>query len=246
MNIFKFTVHITSKKQIADIKKSIINCYSEKSKRNSDYKSYCENQWRNLDKEQIKALYSEKSILAYSNISNCHYYLVEVDENDSIDHLSLEVFIISEVDDITNTLNHVFNDMKMKLKKFKIETIDKKALLFIYTGKDIISTEFMIKADIIQFSGFNIKEMFRVAGIILIALVSFVIAIKAKDITVKNVSYSMIAASFFFLLTEFLMKISIKREIKIKDFSKWIEKKDKVMSSFQELNNEQSLESPEV
>ncbi len=237
LNVFKFSIFIKNKKNSSDIKQSIINSYSEKSKHNGTYMEFVKKKWIEIEKEQIKTIYSEKAIVTYNKISNTRYFLVELDEHDSIDQVTYEVIVISYLDDVSQALNYAFDDIKTKLKSFKLTLIDNKALLFIYDGNDIISNRIMIKSNIFSYSGFKIKEIVRMIIILLLAIIALIVSISSTDNTTDNVCYSVIASCIFFLITEGLLKISFKKTIEIKDLTNWVEKRDDLSHAPDELSN---------
>lgn len=245
MNIFKFMIHVESKDSTSDIKQCVINSYSEKSKRNADYKKYAQEEWSKIGKDKLKALYSENAIITYSSISRCTYCLVDIDDNDSIDQISFDVIVISNIEDICESLNHVYKDITKKLNRHKIKLIDSKALLFIYENNDIISTEIMIKADIFSFSKFRTREIIRIVLISLIALIALGTSVKSKDNATMNICYSLIASCLFFIVSEVIMKINHRKEIEIKDFSKWVEKHDPLGKKIAVLEDTDALSNPE-
>ncbi len=248
LNVFKFSINILNKNNLPNnIKTEIYRKYSDNSSYRTNYKKYCIKQWGKIDKDNIRGLYSSNSIVSFVNISKNHYYLVEVDNQDSKDQISLDVFVISELDDVTDSFNIVYNDINKKLKGLKLKVIDKKALLYIYDGSDITSTDFMIKADIVKFNEFNNNEIFQLLIIGITILFAIIIAFKYNNDSIFNGCISWIVSSLLFLLSSLLMKVNFrKKKIKIKDFSKWIEKKDSVMRDYDNSDDIIELESPIV
>lgn len=224
--MFKFSIFIKAKNNSSDIKESIINCYKEKSKHTSDYKQFVEKKWSKIDKEQIKTIYSKKAIVTYNDISKTQYFIVEIDEHDSFDQVTYEVIVISSIEDVSTALNFAFDDIKAKLNSFKLKIIDNKALLFIYSGNDIISNEIMIKSKVFSYSEFKPKEIIRMVLILLFAIIAFMISLSSTNSTTDNVCYSIIASCIFFLISEALLKINFKKTIEIKDLTNWVEKRD--------------------
>ena len=236
MNVFKFSIFIKSKDN-SDIKKSIINCYSQRSQHTSNYKEFVEKKWREIEKEQIKTIYSERAIMTYNNISNTMYFLVEIDEYDASDQVTYDVIVLSSLEDVSEALNYVFDDIKGKLNCFKLKLIDNKALLFIYADNDIISNSIMIKSNVFSYTGFKMRETIRMLITLLLAVIAFIISLSSSDSTLDNVSYSVIASCIFFAASEAILKINVKKTVEIKDLTNWVEKHDKPITPAKDLND---------
>ncbi|EQB89738.1 hypothetical protein J2Z44_001308 [Clostridium punense] len=238
MNVFKFSISIKSKHSCSDIKQSVMNCYKEKSKHAETYKEFAERKWSEIKKEQIKTMYSEKAVISYNYLSKTHYYIVQIDEHDSIDQATYEVVVISSIEDISEALNYAFDDIKSKLTNFKLKLIDNKALLFIYVGEDIISNKIMIKSNVFSFSKFLYREIFRLSIMLLVTLLGLFLSFTSESSTVDNVCYSVIASCIFFIVSEILIKINFKKTIEIKDLTNWVEKHDILITDFDGLDDD--------
>lgn len=228
MNIFKFYLLVESKGSVSSISQEVSNIYASKSTEINNYKKHVTSIWDKLDKEKMVALYPSSALMVCCKKARCTYFFVDTDENHEIDQMTIEVFVISELEDINAAYNLVYQDIKKKIKsKFKISLTEKQAFLYIYDGCDIVASHVVVKANIISFTSFRKIEIIR--GIILLILaVVFVIvaAISENQPTICNVMYSLAASSIFFIITEFLIKISRNQQIEIKDLTNWIKTED--------------------
>ncbi|NKF05690.1 hypothetical protein J1C67_16540 [Clostridium gasigenes] len=246
MNVFKFSTFIKVKKSSNNIKKSIINCYKEKSSYSETYNDFVKRKWTEIEKEQIRTMYSERAVIAYSKISNSRYFMVEIDEHDAIDQVTYEIIVLSSLQDINEALNNVYDDITNKLSNFKVTLIDNKALLFIYVGDDIISNKVMIKSNVFSYSKFLKKEFFRILLLILIIFIGITISFVSSNNAVDNICYSVSASCIFFLISEFLFKFNLNKTIEIKDLTNWVEKNDELNKNGNLNITYSSLENPSV
>lgn len=246
MNVFKFSIFIKSTKSTSDIKESVLNCYKEKSKHTNNYKDFVERKWKEIDKEQIRSMYSEKAIISYNDISNTKYYIVGITEHDSIDQVTYEVIVISSLEDISKALNIAYDDIKDKLSGFKLTLVDSKALLFIYDGTDIISNSIMIKSNVFSYSKFLMREIIRIIVLGLVFIIALLICILSNNDTLISVSSSVMASCFFFLVSEILLKMNFKKTIEVKVFSKWVEKCDPLINALDINEESTSFHNPSV
>lgn len=231
MNIFKFHLWIEAKSSVNSISQEIINTYMSKSKELTDYKEHVVQTWNGLGKERVIALYPISALLVCGNIARSSYFLVDLNKSHDIDQMTIEVFVESELEDISTAYNLVYQDIKKKLSgKFKISLTENQVLLYVFDGNDIISPNVVVKANIISFTGFRKIEIIR--GCILggLAIIFVIIAgVNPNATTVCNIMYSLAASSIFFIVTEFLIKISVTQQIEIKDLTNWIKTEDIIL-----------------
>lgn len=231
MNIFKFHLLVEAKSSVSSISQEIINTYASKSTEITNYKGHVVKTWRELGKERVVALYPISALLVCCNKARCTYFFVDINKTHEVDQMTIEVFVQSELEDISAAYNLVYQDIKKKMKgKFKVSLTEKQVLLYVFDGNDIIAPNVVVKADIISFTGFRKIEIFR-GGIFGVLAVIFVIiaAISEDAPTLCNVMYSLAASSIFFIITEFLIKISRSQQIEIKDLTNWIKTEDSIV-----------------
>lgn len=228
MNVFKFYLLVESKGSLSSISQEIVNTYASKSTEVSNYKKYVANTWDELGKEKMVALYPSSALMVRCKKARCTYFFVNTDKNHEIDQMTIEVFVISELEDINAAYNLVYRDIKKKLKgKFKIGLTEKHAFLYIYDGNDIVASHVVVKANIILFTGFRPIEIIRGIVLLILAGVFIIVATLSKNTqTLCNVMYSLASSSIFFIITEFLIKISRTQQIEIKDLTNWIKTED--------------------
>lgn len=228
MNVFKFYLLVESKSSLSSISQEITNIYASKSTEIMDYKKYVASTWDELGKEKMVALYPSSALMVCCKKARCTYFFVDTDKNHEIDHMTIEVFVISELEDINCAYNLVYQDIKKKMKsKFKIGLTEKQAFLYVYDGNDIVASHVVVKANIILFTGFRTIEKIRAIVLLLLAVTFIIVAaISEKVPTICNVMYSLAASSIFFIITEFLIKISRTQQIEIKDLTNWIKTED--------------------
>lgn len=222
MNIFKFhiSIDVKDKTNSNPICEQITNIYSSKSSKFKTYKEYVIQKWESIKKDNISAIYPAHSLLTYVNKSKCTYFIVDSYPNDAIDQVTVEVFVLSELNNINDAFNIVYKDLQKKMKKtLKISLIDNQALLYIYDGKDIIATHVMIKADVVSYSKFSKAEIARSCFFGVFALVFFVAPIYSNKAEFNNIMYSLGASCIFFIISEFMIKISINKIVEIKSFT---------------------------
>lgn len=242
MNIFKFYLLVESKSSVSSISHEVTNIYASKSTEIINYKKYVTSIWDELGKEKMVALYPSSALMVCCKKARCTYFFVDTDKNHEIDQMTIEVFVISELEDINAAYNLVYQDIKKKMKnKFKISLTEKQAFLYVYDGCDIVASHVVVKANIITFTGFRTVEIIRgIVLLILAAIFVIVAAISENKPTICNVMYSLAASSIFFIITEFLIKISRTQQIEIKDLTNWIKTEDfvkKIENQDIELSN---------
>lgn len=239
MNVFKFHLWVEAKSNIRSISQEIENIYASKSTEIGGYNKYVIKTWEELGKEKIIALYPTSALLVCCKRARCTYFLVDATPSHEVDQMTVEVFIISELEDISAVYNIVYKDIKKKLKRnFKMGLTEKQALLYIYDGNDIVASHVVVKANIISFTGFKTIEIVRGIVFGILAVFFVIIAAMSKETpTICNVMYSLAASSIFFIITEFLIKISKNQQIEIKDLTNWIK-----MEDFVNKINDQDIE----
>lgn len=238
VNIFKFHLHVEVKSSVNSIPQAIAATYASKQRGIDNYKDFVNKKWNDLGKDNIITLFPETAILVYSEIARCKYFFIDTDPSHDLDQMTTEVFIISQLEDISDAYNIVYKDIKKKLRgKFKFKLTEKKAFLYVYDGNDIIASRVVVKADIITFTRFRPVEIVRDVILIILATIFVIIAaIPKNNSTLCNVMYSLAASSIFFIITDVLVKICCSQKIEIKDLTNWIQTEDTVKK-----NNEQRI-----
>lgn len=220
MNVFKFYLLVEAKSSMNSISQEITNIYASKAAETIDLAKT----WNELGKENIVALYPSSALLVCCEKARCTYFFADTNKNHEVDQMTLEALVISELGDISVAYNIVYQDIKKKMKeKFKISLTEKQVLLYVYDGNDIVASRVAVKAHIVSFTGFRRIEMYRGIFLGVLAAIFLLIAAAAKDVsTLCNVMYSLAASSIFFIITEFLIKVSRKQQIEIKDLTNWL------------------------
>lgn len=247
MNVFKFNILVEVKDSTNQISDEIKRIYASKSNQSRTYEDYVKKKWENINKENIVTLYAKDAILTYVNKSKTTYFIIDVDANDAVDHCSVEVIVLSEMDDIKDAFNIVYKDLNKKLKKeFKMSLIDDQAFLYIYDGEDIVAAHVMIKAKVVSFSGFRKIEIIRSCIFSFLAIVLLIIVGISKNADMNDILVSLAASSIFFVITEFLVKISFSKIVEIKNFTNWLKTEERTEART-EVNGKQNsiLENPE-
>lgn len=242
MNVFKFYLLVEAKSSMNSISQEITNTYASKSAEAIDYKKRVSRTWNELGKENIVALYPSSALLVCGEKARCMYFFADANKSHEVDQITLEVLVISELEDVSAAYNIVYQDIKKKMKgKFKISLTEKQVLLYVYDGNDIVASRVVVKANIVSFTGFRRIEMYRGIFLGVLAAIFLIIAAVSKDVpTLCNVMYSLAASSIFFIITEFLIKISRKQQIEIKDLTNWLITEDSMKKQNDqdiELNN---------
>lgn len=247
MNVFKFSINIKSKMSCKNLEEKIINRYYEQSKTDLNYKKYSQMKWTSIAKEQIRAIYSEKAVIVFNSISNVNYYLVDNGENNSVDNVTYDVMIMSTTSDINYDFNVVYDDIKKILSDCKCETIEDIAYLFIYDGKDIITSSIMIKSNVVGFNKVSKSELWRyivVAIILFIFSIVALVSIKNEDAFWSNISCSIGASCIFFIISELIVKVNLKKVLVINDLSNYIKSNDRINNNFNIDNEADNLKNP--
>lgn len=236
MNVFKFYLLVESQSSLSSISQEITNVYASKSTEGNNYKKNVARTWDELGKEKMIALYPSSALMVCCKKARCTYFFVDTDKNHEIDQMTIEVFVISELEDINAAYNLVYQDIKKKMKgKFKVCLTEKQAFLYVYDGSDIVASHVVVKANIILFTGFRTIEIIRGTVFLFLAVIFAIVAAISENMsTICNVMYSLAASSIFFIITEFLIKISRTQQIEVKDLTNWIKTEDFV----KKINNQ--------
>jgi hypothetical protein len=208
MNIIQFFIEVH--KNTTDIKNLIIETFKNASSNPTIYSTEIIREW-NLQKPNLRSLYNDQDLVAFQIRENIKYYIFD----SSITHVSnsnritLDLLIVSNVEDIDYSINIVIKDIKEKLNSGTIKVLRQSGIfLFPYnsSNEDIYESDHKLKAIFYKKSP-NIWEKLRFI-IVLVITISLMIFHKYGNPTtdLASILISLYTAGIIFLITEFLIK----------------------------------------
>ena len=234
MNVIQFFIEVHNK-NTTDIKNLIIENFKNASSNPTVYSTEIIREW-NLQKPNLNSLYNEQDLVAFQIRENIKYYIFDsslIDSSDS-NRITLDVLIVSNVEDIDYSINIVVDDIKEKLKTEKIKVLKTSSVfLFPYnsSNEDIYESDHKLKAIFYKKSP-NIWEKLRFI-IVLVTTIFLILFHKYGNPTtdLASILISLYTAGIAFLITEFLIKgvpmiyynLNKKLSISINDLSNCIQ-----------------------
>jgi len=175
-----------------------------------NYQAIAQEKWNGLTNKKIRALCPSQAILGALNVSKVECFVFHTDSISIKDRITVEVIILSEVENIDHSVSVVFDEIERQLTTAcKVKALlENHVFLFPYDRKDndIWATDYRIRAN---FSGSMLtpQEMFRaliMTGIMVVLLIALFLGGYSGAIAGWLAGTS--ASCGIFLLTEFVLK----------------------------------------
>lgn len=211
MNVILFFIEAGSnsdKSAISLIKKDIVS-YSNNDR---EIINKSKTEWKKLG-TSLKSLYNAEDIIGFQEIQGIKHFIFNVSSSriSTKKRVTLEILILSEIEDINHSLNVVYKNLKDIFTSFKITVLKKNhVFLFPYNlnKKDIYDCEQKIK---VEYTKTNISRI-EWLRIILIGIISSILLslYRYGDIAdeTKTIFISIGGACVVFLMTEVALKLS--------------------------------------
>jgi hypothetical protein len=201
------------------IKFLINKSLEEKSQDGANYSNNAKREWKKQN-SQLNSLYDSSYVLGHQVTENINYYLFDNNSNPSSnrDSISVDVLILSKIENIDYSLNTVFKDIKKILNKFKIRILKENNLyLFTYNtlANDLYDDQQRIKVCYGSLK-MSVHEKIRllVMSFIMASCFIYVFLNPLSEIT-SSILLSISGSIFVFILSECMLKINIFRKIKV-------------------------------
>ena len=257
MNVIKFTVEINKRLKILS-NNSISELISKKmAEEFSDTENIIQtfqDEWRNIEYPNIRALRSEISLYSYLNSRNIKIFIFHITQNDqaqSRHSISFEIIAFGDMDvqKLLNTsfskISDVYNSWQIKCKHIG----ETRIFIFPYNSNtnDIFAYDIKIRANLEKPINISNNEMFRWDLMTLILVASFCYNINLKeDSDNKNIALSILGSSLFYLITDLIIFVIIPlitqmghRNVRINDLSSFVEAQDQAVVANNLVNNNQ-------
>lgn len=238
MNVIKLSLQVNQKK-LCRLKNSVREHLTKefsKNTKNTDHNSYYETVkevWRNIEYKNVKALYSEKDIIALGNINKIRYFIFNEENIGVIDNnqIHIDVLMICN-NNIDLSINYIIKDIKRKVKKIKISAI-KEENVYLYRfnkgEKDILLEEenSVITANFADLTKWNIGEKIQVTLMFIISVISLAYAFNnSSNENMSNLLIGIGGSALLSAISVIIIKIfeNIMQEerIEIKDLNNFI------------------------
>lgn len=185
--------------------------------------------WMTNDKEKIKSIYSEKNIVAFREIPELKYFLVNSSLEKSSDHVTFDVIVIgnSKIDD---DYKRTIKDIKKIVKKFKVKYNDN-ILFFLYNdyNGDIIDPN--LSLNLKKKSNYNFFDKIKILfySIVILAIIVLFTFNNTKLIGGNEVALSIAISIALTASNEFLPKLTI-HQFGIETLEDGIRKTDNILN----------------
>lgn len=244
MNIYKFKIEVRSTKDEVDMEKVTLECFKNDSTKKNEYKEYVLGEWKK-EEPLTQSIFSEGYVLAVVHEDQTKYYVAKVRANDDPRKIQYDILVISQAEKINDSIKKSFGSLKKKMKNYKISISDDIAYLYITDKNDIFKIDLAIKANVIvRGLDFGKRETVRLLLTILLFVISIIFANYVTDPVWSGVWISLIAASAFWLITEFLVKIHISKELEVNDLTNCIAFQPVEQS--EDITDTMKIDSPKV